>query len=97
MVRGAKRARGDDGGARDSEASDAVDARRLQRVGQAHRRQNSGQPPRQHRLPHPGWAQQQNVMDTIPASPLPSGPRLGVGADHEAEGGATPAAVPAGS
>jgi hypothetical protein len=73
-----------------------VDVRGLKGFRQRHRRQEGGEPPGQPRLPRPRGAEQQNVMNTTPASPLPSRPRLGVGADHEAGAGAAPAAVPAG-
>jgi hypothetical protein len=78
-------------------AGDARDVRGHERLGQAHGREDSHEPPRQPRLPYPRGPQHQNVMDTIPPSPLPSRPRLGVAADHEAGPGAAPAAVPAGS
>ncbi len=48
VLRGPERARGDEGGAPPGEASDAVNARGLERFRQGHRRQDGGEPPRQH-------------------------------------------------
>jgi hypothetical protein len=46
-----------------------MDARGLEGLGQAHRRQDRGQAPRQPRLPRPRRAQQQDVWVITPASP----------------------------
>jgi hypothetical protein len=53
VVRSAKGARGDHGGADAGQASHAMDARGLQCFGQAQRRQDGGQPPRQPRCSRP--------------------------------------------
>jgi hypothetical protein len=55
-MRGAKRARGDQGGAGAGQAGDAVDAGGLQGFGQGHGGQDGGEPVRQHRLARPGGA-----------------------------------------
>jgi hypothetical protein len=65
-------------GAVAGEASDVMDARGLNRLGQGHRRQNSGQPPGQHRLARPRGAQQQDVVGRTPASRLASPVPLGL-------------------
>jgi hypothetical protein len=97
VMGGATRARRDQRRAVAGAADDAVDTCGLKGFRQRHRRQEGGEPPGQPRLPRLRGAEQQNVMDTTPASPLPSRPRLGVGADHEAGAGAALAAVPTGS
>ena len=81
VMRGATRARGDDGGAGAGEAGDAMDARGLQRFGESHRRQNGGQPTRQHRRPHPRWAQEEDIMVRTPASPSALPKPLGMPTD----------------
>jgi hypothetical protein len=54
------------------EAGDAVDTGGLNGLGEGHRRQNGGQPPRQPRRAHPRGAEQEDIMVTTPASLLPS-------------------------
>jgi hypothetical protein len=80
VMRGAKRARGDDRGLRAGEAGDAMNARGLQRFGETHRWQNGGQPPRQHRFPDPRWAEEQQVVIRI-AVPLSTLSPLQAGVD----------------
>jgi hypothetical protein len=65
-MRGAKRARGDDGGAGAGEAGHTMHARGLE--GEGHRRQDGGQQARQHRLPHARWTEEEDIMVTTPAS-----------------------------
>ena len=48
------------------------------RVGRTHRRQDSGQLTRQHRLSHPRWAEEEDVVITTPASGSLSHPELAV-------------------
>jgi hypothetical protein len=62
VMGGTKGACRDDGGAVAGEAGDAMHPRGLQRFGETHHRQNSGQPARQHRLPHPRWPQEEDIM-----------------------------------
>jgi hypothetical protein len=50
-----------------SAAGDALEVRGLEGVGQAHRGQDGGQPPRQHRRPHPKWTEEEDIMVTTPA------------------------------
>jgi hypothetical protein len=47
------------------EARDAVEARGLDGLGEGHRRQDSGEPPRQHRRPRPGRPQEKDVVSAI--------------------------------
>ena len=56
------------------EAGDTVDADGLDGFGQAHRRQDGGEPPRQHRLPHPRRAEEEDVVGTTPTSCSPLRP-----------------------
>jgi hypothetical protein len=63
---GAKRPRGDQGGAGAGAAGDAREARRLKGFGEAHRGQDGGPPARQPRLPHPRWTEE-DVGVTMPA------------------------------
>jgi hypothetical protein len=49
------------------EAGDAVDARGLKGFRQRHRQQDSGQPPRQHRLPHRMYTEQEEIRVRTPA------------------------------
>jgi hypothetical protein len=67
LRRRAKGAGGDSRPARPGAAGDAVDARGLEGFGDDHRRQDGGEPPRQHRLPRARGAQQQ-IWNTTPAS-----------------------------
>jgi hypothetical protein len=59
---GAERALADQGRAGRHEAGDGVDARHLERLLGAHRRQDSGEPPREHRLSGPGRSGEQQVV-----------------------------------
>jgi hypothetical protein len=69
--RGATRPRGDQGGAGAGAAGDAMDARGLEGVGEAHRGQDGGEPPSQHRLASPrGAEEKEEVMGRTPASVL---------------------------
>jgi hypothetical protein len=77
MVGGATRPGGDDGGAPPGKAGDAVDARGLQRFGETHRWQHSGQPARQPRLPCPKGTAQEQMMGSTPASSSASHASLG--------------------
>jgi hypothetical protein len=61
VVRSAKRARHDAGGAVAGKAGHAVDARGVERFGQGHIRQDGGEPTRQHRLACAGGAQGQKA------------------------------------
>jgi hypothetical protein len=61
---------GDQGGAVSGAAGDAVDPRGLDGLGAAHRGQDSGEPPGQHRLARPGRAEEEHMMVTTPAWPL---------------------------
>jgi hypothetical protein len=74
VVGGSEGARGDDGGAVAGQAGDARDAGGLQRCRPAHRRQEGDEASRQPRLPCPGGAEEQDVMDRTPASPSPLRP-----------------------
>jgi hypothetical protein len=51
-------------------AGDAGDARGLQGFGQGYRRQEGGAPPGRHRLPHPRWTEEEDVVVRTPASDL---------------------------
>jgi hypothetical protein len=62
-----KGARGDEGGAPTRQASDAMNPGGLQCLGQAHRRQDGGEAPRQHGLPRPWGPEEQEIMDRTPA------------------------------
>jgi hypothetical protein len=68
MVRGPKRAGGDEGGAVTGEARDAMHTRRLNGFGEGHRRQHRGEAPRQHRRARPGRAEEEDVVGRPPAS-----------------------------
>jgi hypothetical protein len=59
---GATRVCRDARGAIAREADDAMDARRLNGLGEGHRRQDGGEPPGQHRLARPQTAEHQQVM-----------------------------------
>jgi hypothetical protein len=64
---GAKRADRHQCGAVACEARDTMDARRLNGLGQRHRRQDRGQSPRQHRLASPRGAEQEDIVSRTPA------------------------------
>jgi hypothetical protein len=66
--RGATRPRGDRGGAGAGAAGDTLGARRLEGFGEAPRGQDGGQPPRQPRLPHPRWTEEEAIGVSMPAS-----------------------------
>ena len=65
---GPEQAGGDDGGALPRQAGDARDAGGLPRFRQVYRQQDSGEAPRQPRPPRPRRAEDQKMMDTLPAS-----------------------------
>ena len=65
---GATRAGRHQGRAVAREASDTMDARRLEGFGQGHRRQDRGESPPQHRRAGPRRAEEQHIMVTTPAS-----------------------------
>lgn len=65
--RGTERTLGDHRSVGAGAAGHTRDARRLQRFGQTHRRQDGGQPTRQHRLAHSWWAQEEDVVGRTPA------------------------------
>lgn len=52
------------------EAGDSMDPGGFKRVGHGHQQQDGGEPPRQHRLPRPGWAKEERVW--ITRAPLAS-------------------------
>jgi hypothetical protein len=62
VMAGATRPGRDQGRAAAGEAGDAVDTRGFNGLGQGHGRQNRGEPPGQHRLARPRWAEQQDIM-----------------------------------
>ena len=68
---GATRAGGDPRRAVAGEARDTVDPRGLNRLGEGHRRQDGGEPPRQHRLARTRGAEQEDIMGRTPAFPSP--------------------------
>jgi hypothetical protein len=68
VMRGAKRAGRDQRRAGAGAASDAVEARGLEGLGQAHRRQEGGEPPRQPRRARPRGAEHEEIMNRTPAS-----------------------------
>jgi hypothetical protein len=78
VMRGAEGAGGDDGGTPPGEAGDAMDTGGLQRFRQARRHQEGGEAPRQPRRARPRKLEQQDIMDTMPASHFvsPSLPHL---------------------
>jgi hypothetical protein len=67
VVGRAKRAGRDPRRAVAGEARDAVDTRGLNRLGEGHRRQDGGEPPCQHRLARPRGAEEQDIVDRMPA------------------------------
>ena len=69
LVRGTTGASGDQDRAAGGPAGDTVEARGLEGVGQAHRRQDGGEPPRQPRLPRPRRAEHQEIWGRTPALP----------------------------
>jgi hypothetical protein len=89
----ATRARRDGRRAVTGAAGAAVDARGLEGVGRAQRRQDGGEPPRQPRLPQPQWTEEAEMMVTAPASRVvwpPSLPRAAAAGDHAPLGSAHP-------
>ena len=66
---GATRPRRDHRRAVARQAGDTVDAGGLKGFGPRHRRQDGGQPPSPPRRPHPSRAEEQQVMNTMPALP----------------------------
>jgi hypothetical protein len=71
VMRGTKRARGDDGSAGAGEVGDTMDRGGLQVFIETHRRQDGGEM-RQPRLRNPRWRQENPIMVTTPASPAAS-------------------------
>ena len=63
------------------EASDVIDARGLNRLGEAHVRQDGGESACQYRLAHPWRTKEEDIMGRTPAyhfaSPVPLGMPLG--------------------
>jgi hypothetical protein len=64
---GATRVCRDARGAIAREADDAMDARRLNGLGEGHRRQDGGEPPGQHRLARPWRTKKEDVVGRTPA------------------------------
>jgi hypothetical protein len=62
MMRRATRAGGDQRRAIPGEAGDAVDACRLDGLGQSHRRQDGGEPSCQHRCARPWRSQEEDIV-----------------------------------
>ena len=71
-MRGAEGARGDNGGAPTRQAGGAMDTGGLQRCRQGYGRHEGGELARQPRCAHSWGAEEQEMMDTMPASHLVS-------------------------